>query len=185
MKKHLHLIFFLTYNLIAQFSFAQKWMPVPNSNILFSDYIDQNLDNREELTEEYFKKGDSLIIIDKDCGKSFFRLLQDNPDLFAKLFSKAPHKSYAPKDKSRLIDSALEQVDFTVAICIRGIEIVVEGKQIQWLVKNYGWYEVESEERLRWIHHPQDLRMVFLKIHKKGMDDCLQLLFIRDEGFEI
>jgi len=154
--------------IIAYFSFsiplsAQNWTNIPRSGIQFSNLVHADSDNWKEVEFEYFKKGDSLIGVEKNLAKSFFDLFKSAPSAFADIFKQAYWKTTELNKYSPYYDSTIQKIKFHTAVIISDRKTINGHNERVWVLTNITW----TGSGL----HPCFLNVSFLKRNNNGMTD--------------
>ena len=143
--KQLLLLFFL---LSSEVSKSQQWVEIPGTKIFFSNFIHVNMYNWQLYDYEYFKKGEQLLMVDKNVALSnqynffngLYSVLEQAPQAFDSIFKNAPiviKPTSAPHyDYALELDSNLKSIPFSSLVAIDEREEVVGHKEIIWVLTN-------------------------------------------------
>lgn len=104
--KILILLFIISIN-----TFGQNWKEIPKSKILYSNFIAEN--KSSDFQYEYFKKGNTLITVEKYLSEDFIKLFTSNPEAFDDIYKVA----YGKVEKTELLkwnklDSVIKDIEF-------------------------------------------------------------------------
>jgi hypothetical protein len=77
--------------LLFGFSFfaQENWKRIGKTQIYFSDFSSKRDNVSSGLKYEYFKKLNSIIVVERGLGKQFQRLFKNSPQLFNDIFKNA------------------------------------------------------------------------------------------------
>jgi len=128
--KVLFLLFITSIN-----SFGQNWKEIPKSMILYSSFTTEN--NSSDFKYVYFKKGNSLITVEKYLSEDFIKLLTSNPEVFDDIYKVA----YRIVEKSELInwghlDSVIKDIEFKDSVIITDRNFVNGVNEFIWVLTN-------------------------------------------------
>ena len=120
-------------------AFSQAWTNIPRTNIQFSQLIHHNGDNWIDVKFEYFKKGDSLIGVEKNYAKAFFDLFKSAPAAFIDIFKEAHWKTIGLNKDVHYFDSTIRKIKFKYAVIISDFKIINGHNERIWVLTNILW----------------------------------------------
>jgi|GEM_PF-5824379 len=133
----------ITLTLIIPYSCAlsQNWIRIPKTNIVYSNFINTNDDNRYAHPYAYFQKGDSLIAINQAFAQDFYRLFTENAASFDSIYQEAPRKMNKKEyNQFRFCgDTALLKINYQNVVSIKWKEEVYGYNEVIWVLTNVDW----------------------------------------------
>jgi hypothetical protein len=151
MKVVLSLILIISHTL----SSAQSWKQIPGTKIQFSNFIHPDNDNWSQITFEYFKKGNSLLLLHKNFAKDFYKMFEANPSSFDLIFRNARLKTSKSDNVSTIADSTGKLIQFETAVILDERKIIVGYNEVIWQMTNWAWKNGST--------HPCYLNITFRK----------------------
>jgi hypothetical protein len=132
---------FIILLLLTTRTFSQNWISIPKTDILFSNYGQNEKSNRIKF--EYFKKGDSIIAVSKYLADDFKNVFSSDKKAFNDIYKVA----YQVIDKSELIfdrkdpelnslDSVIASIKFKTTVIINNREFVSGVNEVIWVLAN-------------------------------------------------
>lgn len=124
-------------------TFSQNWIQLPKTNILFSNFIQDDKDNFRNYEFEYFKKGDSLISVARFLSDDFKKLFTSDKKAFDDIYKAA----YQVIDKSELIfnrkdlqnnslDTSISSLNFKTTVILNDRSFVSGVNEFIWVITN-------------------------------------------------
>ena len=126
--------------LVGHFSHGQKWNSIANSRILLADLREFKQDPIFKSNYDYFKKGDSVIVIDSSLKNDFYNLFTSSPNSFDSLFKYAYYKTEIDKGYLGYFDKILlQKIIFKEAVIFTKRDFIREKTQLKWVLTNISW----------------------------------------------
>ncbi len=135
MKILIPILFILFYN----FGFGQKWKTIPGTRIQFFNLMDPNKDNWYDYHFEYFKKGDSLIVIEKNLAEDFYQVFHNYQFAFDSIFNNSQLKTSKLDHDFDVLDSIISKINYSSAVILTERQIVIGHREVIWVMKNVSW----------------------------------------------
>ena len=134
---------FIILVLASTRTFSQNWTQLPKTNILFSNFIQEEKDNFRDFEFEYFKKGDSLISVARFLADDFKKLFTSDKKAFDDIYKAA----YQIIDKSELIftrndikdnslDTVISSLKFNTTVILNDRSFVSGVNEFIWVITN-------------------------------------------------
>lgn len=132
-------LFTLILFFITAASWGQNWKSIPKTKIKFSNFIHPNQDNWYEYSFEYFRKGDSLIGVEKNLAQDFYKVFKETPSAFNLIFKEAWFKSTTLNQYAPYFDTTILKIPFRNAVIIQGRQEVDGHNEFIWILTNVTW----------------------------------------------
>lgn len=131
-------IFSIILIFCSTMTFSQNWKRIDNSEIDYSNLLDEDQSNWYDLKFEYFKKEKTLIVVEKNFKTDLLELLTSRPDVFDSIVKVSPIKVTDKLNKSEFIrqEKSLSNVDFNEIVYLGQKDVVFGVKEIIWEVFN-------------------------------------------------
>ena len=117
-------------------SFAQNWVKIPGTRIMFSNLIHANQDNWYDYYFEYFKKGDSIIVIGKSLAKDFYDVFKNSPNAFESIIGNCVLTNSKIEKDLLDSDSTILKIPFKIAVILTTRQLVIGYNEVIWIMKN-------------------------------------------------
>lgn len=152
--------------LIFVSSFSQDWKKIPKSSILFSELIKKDKSNWYEYTFEFFKRGDRLLMAQKNLADDLYQLFLNDPFVFDSLYNQAQIKSVQFLDELKNTHEILKNETINSVVVLSSLKIIIGDQELIWSVMNTRYYIADN---------PCFINIIFKRDRAKGKNKFLSL----------
>ena len=158
--------------------FSQNWDRIENTDIQFSNLIEEDSSNWQNVNWEYFKKGENLIIVEKNIASYFIKLFNEGSYVFDNVFNETSYVikgNSIDRDEIIMAEKSLNNVHFEKAVIFTGVQVVQGVKECIWVLTNI----------LMTSANPCYLNLVFNNLDSKDGEKKLEFIAAKSSYCEL